>query len=325
MNLLPIKLEERVNQLAPKLLGALEQKNCSTMAETLNVMVEHLPPNECVELLSPVHALHLWRESRTVYSIDPALAEALCQQAQDTSDTEVLPSELLLNLPHRCIAVEMPEITFKVHTPRGDVVRNFTGKFFVFSGQVFGAPDIALQSVWATPDSRLVNMYLPILPGKPLRASYDALGELLKNDIPKNADAASVAKTESKLSLIAAQIVLYLQSQNADVRARPAPKKNKKNGKKSKPAKIIDTGFRYGSTIRAQTSRIMYQKPDEDTQSSERSPARAPVRPHMRRGHFHHFWVGPRDGERKLILKWVAPTAIHPNKDTETTIHRVKG
>lgn len=30
-------------------------------------------------------------------------------------------------------------------------------------------------------------------------------------------------------------------------------------------------------------------------------------RPHMRRGHFHSYWVGKRNGERTLISKWLPP------------------
>lgn len=43
------------------------------------------------------------------------------------------------------------------------------------------------------------------------------------------------------------------------------------------------------------------------------SKSRNSMRPHMRRGHWHHYWVGSRDNdeERKLILKWVAPIMIN--------------
>lgn len=34
-------------------------------------------------------------------------------------------------------------------------------------------------------------------------------------------------------------------------------------------------------------------------------------RPHMRRAHWHHFWTGKKGEERKLILKWIAPSFIN--------------
>lgn len=49
------------------------------------------------------------------------------------------------------------------------------------------------------------------------------------------------------------------------------------------------------------------------------------VRPHVRRGHFHHYWTGPMDGERVLVLKWVAPTFVNAGKGPlATTIHDVE-
>ena len=39
--------------------------------------------------------------------------------------------------------------------------------------------------------------------------------------------------------------------------------------------------------------------------------------PHSRRGHWHHYWVGKKDsGERRLILKWIAPTFVNGTPNT---------
>ena len=49
-------------------------------------------------------------------------------------------------------------------------------------------------------------------------------------------------------------------------------------------------------------------------------------RPHSRRGHWHHYWAGPQD-DRRLILKWTAPTYIHADDmppDGETVIYPVR-
>jgi len=42
----------------------------------------------------------------------------------------------------------------------------------------------------------------------------------------------------------------------------------------------------------------------------------------IRRGHFHHYWTGPRDGDRKLIMKWLPPTWINPDlSNLISTVH----
>lgn len=50
-------------------------------------------------------------------------------------------------------------------------------------------------------------------------------------------------------------------------------------------------------------------------------------RPHLRRGHWSHFWTGKRDSaDRERVLKWIEPVYINANTpdDLPTTIHRVK-
>lgn len=43
--------------------------------------------------------------------------------------------------------------------------------------------------------------------------------------------------------------------------------------------------------------------------------------PHVRRGHYHHYWTGSKTkGTRKLILKWTAPIFIHGNSDHEPLV-----
>lgn len=34
------------------------------------------------------------------------------------------------------------------------------------------------------------------------------------------------------------------------------------------------------------------------------------LRPHIRRAHWHHFWRGPRHGQRELVCHWIPPTLV---------------
>ena len=50
-------------------------------------------------------------------------------------------------------------------------------------------------------------------------------------------------------------------------------------------------------------------------------------RPHLRRGHWSHFWTGKRDSaDRERILKWIEPVYINVDSpdDLPATIHKVK-
>ena len=73
-----------------------------------------------------------------------------------------------------------------------------------------------------------------------------------------------------------------------------------------------DVGYRIGKIIRN-------SKSDQQAEPTERNNSKSSMkRPHTRRGHFHHFWVGSKsDGSRKLVLKWVAPMFINMQYDDE--------
>lgn len=45
-----------------------------------------------------------------------------------------------------------------------------------------------------------------------------------------------------------------------------------------------------------------------------------PIRPHVRRAHWHGYWTGPRTGERDFILKWIPPTLVGTNNGYVDTV-----
>ena len=108
----------------------------------------------------------------------------------------------------------------------------------------------------------------------------------------------------------------YLCSVNSDIVAVYSPQKERRrnNAKKRSQATWHEVGYRIGADLR-NYNRVKYERGEKTGRT---------VRPHMRRAHWHRFWVGPRDGERRLVLRWVAPTMVNVNKDFETaTLHKV--
>ena len=118
------------------------------------------------------------------------------------------------------------------------------------------------------------------------------------------------------------QIVLYILAQNADIIPDPEQTTITKRGKtiKDKYSEIRkwDVGYRIGNELRKQKT-----IPTDYQGGTHNSP-----RPHIRRGHWHHFWTGPRNdiSQRKLILKWLSPMAIAVGDDEDTPVvfHEVK-
>lgn len=66
-----------------------------------------------------------------------------------------------------------------------------------------------------------------------------------------------------------------------------------------------DVGIRVGAALRKAARSEPHRSEGVGTGTAKR--------PHSRRGHWHHYWTGPMDRDRKLVLKWTAPTIIHPD------------
>ena len=101
-----------------------------------------------------------------------------------------------------------------------------------------------------------------------------------------------------KANLIA-NVIAYVCSKNADicVSYRPSGKSRRKNVSR---ATWHDVGFRIGAELR------QYERTKCDPCPHQGGT----VRPHMRRAHWHHYWTGPRGGDRQLVLKWIPPIAV---------------
>lgn len=111
--------------------------------------------------------------------------------------------------------------------------------------------------------------------------------------------------------------VAYLCSTNADIVPSYEPQRGirRNNAKRRSQATWNDVGYRIGAELRA------WKRKGPASHSG--NGAGGSVRPHMRRAHWHHFWVGPRDGERKLVLKWLAPTMVNGGDYERATLHKV--
>lgn len=118
----------------------------------------------------------------------------------------------------------------------------------------------------------------------------------------------------------ALQLVLYICAANADITENPEQKQiTRKPATRTKPKDALrevrkwDVGYRIGSIIRKSS--------EEDSVHEQRvstSRKSSPKRPHVRKGHFHHYWIGSKsDNNRTLVLKWVAPMFINTALEEE--------
>lgn len=114
------------------------------------------------------------------------------------------------------------------------------------------------------------------------------------------------------------QLVLYLCTSNPEV--RPRQKQIKRSVSRPKDSyreiRTWDVGLRYGAAIK------QYKQTNKTHAGSHTGK-----RPHYRRGHFYHYWRGPRDGERTLEFIWIDPILVNADKvdgELPAVVHEVK-
>jgi hypothetical protein len=145
----------------------------------------------------------------------------------------------------------------------------------------------------------------------------------------------SVQSPEGVLEQISSDIsplislVLYLCSQGAEIKetgsgkrlpTRPKPQKTKRGMRIFAPdhPSRWEVGYRLGAALRQALSQ---HEPAEQI-STHASP-----RPHIRRAHWHSFWIGKKDqpDARTVTLKWLPPIPVNVLgiEDLTTTVRDV--
>lgn len=251
-----------------------------------------------------------WRQTKKIYLFDPNLAKSLAEQAEDTKDTDILPSDLLLHLPYPCIYIKAPGLV------------DDTDGFWFWDEYDINEKRAELRIQWVTSDMGYsVAQVLHLLPGATIKdCVIDTIKTTMEHlDLDIKLQEAGVE--DAKILLSAIQLVLYLLSENAEIVPIPKPVStgqpsgNITRLKKSEDKAGQVDGFSVGIRIGAALRKAVQRQPHEASAST--GPAK---RSHTRRGHWHHYWTGPMNGDRKLILKWTAPTVIHPGGADEDNI-----
>lgn len=280
-------------------------------------------------LASELHALSAWRRNKKIYTFHQALASELLA-AYDSA--AVLPVDVLLDLPFDGIFIEclQKNIYFFV-TKDYDVINSASSLSFYFptlsgfSASLPLLPDLSLEKIIDRSIKKLVEQVYNM--NEHLQQHYDFNTKSMQTtqfsyNLHRH-------KTQFINNLkIALPLLLYLCAQNCENEENAEQKKiyrPRSSGASIKDAqreiKKYDVGYRIGAAIVAHQTK----KATDAEDVRERSGTSAPKSAHVRRGHYHHFWTGPRS-DRKLILKWVNPSFINFSDFDEmpATIHAVK-
>jgi hypothetical protein len=255
-----------------------------------------------------------WRVTQGIYRIDPEVGEAIW----NTPIKGELPVELLFHLPEWCVYVETPGRSLS------------SGKrlegFFAHLNTVGGDQEPELHLLLDDPAGVLHSMAVPLSaatleeacriasidrPDYEQRICWSNGMAVRLTDEPMAA--AEPPDAAASLSPLISTL-LYMCSQSADYRdaagirnapGRPAPVQTRKGLRVFPPENptIWEMGYRLGASLRS----ALRRDPGQTTETNRSSPA-----PHIRRAHWHSFWLGHRDniGARRLAVRWLPPIPV---------------
>lgn len=260
-----------------------------------------------------VAALAAWRREKRVYRFDPDLAAEVMASADDL----VIPTEVLRQMPASCLYIQA-----------GGVDESGSDGFFAWVEQDVENDRQELRLLFLDADGRMVTQYMVhLMPGGTIKDGVDAA----QREMRRNASAlesegvdrsmlelAIPGSDEARGTIVrAVQLVLYICAENADIRENEDQKRVYRRcasvSDKFREVRQWDVGDDLGWQIRMIRSRRssrtgngpvnLTETEAGDSEIGSGSPRRYKNRPHLRRAHWHHYWVG--EGRRKIVLKWI--------------------
>ena len=278
------------------------------------LMVNYVSLPMANALCSVLAGCYLWRQYKVVYSVSESLSRELKKQSENLSDLSEIPSKFLIeNMPFPCVYFYCPNI-----------FDNVTGLLVWFECDCNTLQPELRVNMYSESERYMEAICLNLPENSSLADCFRATGEYTMKAFEKDATPELIEAVDNYRSPFAnndmtsiikfsIQLLLYIMASNADVAD------NKDMAAIYTQSKIIRDRYKEIRQIDVgdNVSKMLNSIENEYLNSPSKKKS------HIRCGHWHHFWTGPIDGDRKLILKWVSPTVINPQDavgDTITTI-----
>lgn len=252
-----------------------------------------------------------WRIHKQVYRFTPEMQDMLMKQ--NGGSDMVVPVQALDNMPYQCIYIKL----------NGDTG---TDGFFVHFESDVNTGELELRLLLIGDNNRCQPLILHLNENETLK---DSVEKMLDQSQKNGMDFAETVKIwgigregyiQEYVSMVKPylQLVLYLCAENKEVSENPEqkritriPRKKEYIRDKFREVQMWDCGVNITETIR-KFGRSHAAGTVSVNNETQREISGTPKRPHSRRGHWHHYWTGHiGTQDRKLVLKWVAPTFIH--------------
>jgi hypothetical protein len=240
-------------------------------------------------------ALGAWRITKGIYSFHPNTLEALSK----TSMKGNLPSDVFFRLPEWCLYIDTPGFKWFDDTLYG---------FFVHLDKDINDGHIELRFLIDTEKS-LMPMMFYIGPWTVLEAVSRAVhsGILAKAQL-----SLAVSRFITPLNEIADMIqpllslVFYLCSKEPEYKGGAVPARPRPIYKKKKGWRLFAAPHPRVWVVGEETGKALGAEKKFKSQIDRSRPE-----PHIRRAHWHGFWAGPKDGDRRFEVRWLPPIPVN--------------
>ncbi len=265
-------------------------------------------------------ALVSWRPTKGIYRFHPGIFQALIKTPLEGE----IPSSLFLRMPGQAVYIETPESELLPFPIEG---------FFAYLSRLGKQDDLQIVGILRrnTKDENEFDSqkFEPLrdLIAFSLPLGNHPVSDLVQLHFERNEDAEaqesgakqrkySDFKIEEKRAIERVvsgmlSLVLYLCSEKPEIDdwTPPAPKSAVFGSQRrliaAKLAKTWEVGLRIGSALDLWASQNIKHSTADGYVNS--------VRPHVRRAHWHSFWIGKR-GTQALSLRWLPPIAVNTNE-----------
>lgn len=255
-----------------------------------------------------------WRLHKQVYLFDPAMEKVLINQADQNLK---IPIDILNKIPFFCVYIETT------------TMEDMDG-FFVHFESDTNTGELELRFLIVLKDGDIFPIPFHLIEGGTIadgiNASFEKANEnqrMLHTNKYEIDDAKDYARD---LCCKLLQLVLYVCSKNKEMVEDSVQKKITRQPKsfqfikdKYREVQRWNFGEKSGDFIRKfyKTHDFEEEVKKKNETNITNNPKRSktngtPKRPHLRKAHWHHYWIGSDNKEnRTLELKWMAPMFIH--------------
>jgi hypothetical protein len=286
----------------------LPQKSAGGILTAMNPGLQHgrLALSQQAMFLSMFAA---WRTTQGIYRFH----EDFYAELIETPLMGKVPVEAFLQLPEWCVYVETPGMKYPLPSGPADLAGLWTWLDWREGGRTPLTLAFALRTT-----AGIAFVHLPL--AGTVEQSLLEMGQTNYGAVPSPVagwmPAPIVQDNARAIARVLGPILSLLLYLCTDIREigdgtrrpqNPQPRYFKGQERMSAAEKPVEweVGVRLGTLLR--------KAREQEAAEAARAAAegRRYVRPYVRRGHWAHRWVGPMNGERKLVLRWIHPVLVN--------------